>query len=218
MRRPLYILIAILAVLLSSKFFADRISLPDGEQDTEAVPSIVAEESDEYAVFSAVIDERYSGTGKLVVIRDYAGGCNAVGYELEDESQTQDLPADLYREYRVKNRECMNLASHLDLSIPKAHADFSMPYTFISDEEMKALELKNSMTWPHAFWPNFYKKYKKSIGIISFSRVAFDVERNRALVFVSYACDFTCGNGYFVLLGKEQGRWRVQKTVGVWIS
>lgn len=229
MRRSLYLIVAILTfglgtalvILFSAKYYMHKPAAPAETQSVEAVPPLVTEESDEYAVFSAALIERYGArTDRLIVIRNYAGGCNSIGYDPtlpEDGRGMPDVPADLYREFRTKNKQCMNLEGRFDLSVPHANSDFSISYTFISDEELRELEGHKS-SGAITFWPDFYRKYKNSDGLIAFSRVAFDPTLEHALLFVSHSCDSTCGEGYFVLLGKEQGKWRVKKRVGVWIS
>ncbi len=55
--------------------------------------------------------------------------------------------------------------------------------------------------------------------LITFSRVAFDAERRRALVHAFASCGMLCGNGGLVLLEKDAGgRWRYRTHVSMYYS
>jgi len=55
--------------------------------------------------------------------------------------------------------------------------------------------------------------------VVSFSRVAFDAERRRALVHASASCGMLCGSGGLVLLEKDRdGRWRFAHHVTMYLS
>jgi hypothetical protein len=52
----------------------------------------------------------------------------------------------------------------------------------------------------------------------SFSHIGFNPGRTQALVYVSYVCGGTCGDGHYVLLDKSGGRWRITDSAMAWIS
>jgi len=68
------------------------------------------------------------------------------------------------------------------------------------------------------FWTSFYKKYPNSAGLVSFSNVGFNDRHDQALVYVSRACGYTCGEGAYVLLRKVKGKWEIQIDQGLWVS
>ena len=49
-------------------------------------------------------------------------------------------------------------------------------------------------------------------GIVGLSRVGFDPERSQALVHIDEIAAWYISSGSFVLLAKEDGRWRVEET------
>jgi len=55
-------------------------------------------------------------------------------------------------------------------------------------------------------------------GIVGLSRVGFDPERSQALVHVDEIAVWYLSNGYFVLLVKENGAWRVEETVMTYLG
>jgi len=67
-------------------------------------------------------------------------------------------------------------------------------------------------------WAAFYKKYPKSQGIITLSRVGFNPEMNQALVYVGNQSGPKSGAGYYVLLSRENGTWVIKDRYGAWLS
>lgn len=67
-------------------------------------------------------------------------------------------------------------------------------------------------------WKEFYKLYPYSQGIMTLSRVGFNLERNQALVCVWNAYAPLAGELYYVLLVKKADVWVVQDTFLVAIS
>lgn|GEM_PF-2501132 len=55
-------------------------------------------------------------------------------------------------------------------------------------------------------------------GIVGLSRVGFDPERCQALVHVDEIAGWYISNGYFVLLVKENGAWRVEETAMTYLG
>jgi hypothetical protein len=67
-------------------------------------------------------------------------------------------------------------------------------------------------------WESFRKKYPKSPGVTLISLPGINSEHTRALLYVGDSCDMLCGNGYFILLGKDGEQWKVLQKVMIWIS
>jgi len=68
-------------------------------------------------------------------------------------------------------------------------------------------------------WKRFYLKYPQSTGIIELSRVAFDANRRKALVYYGALFDYGKGGiGYYVLLERISDGWIVEKKVKCWIA
>jgi hypothetical protein len=58
-------------------------------------------------------------------------------------------------------------------------------------------------------WRHFYRANPSANGLLAFSRVGIDPERNHALFYVEYSCGVLCGAGYLVFLQRQSGGWRV---------
>src|SRR5262249_16099086 len=67
-------------------------------------------------------------------------------------------------------------------------------------------------------WEGFYKRFPDSGGFITLSRVGFNPEQSQALVLVSHYCGGLCASGTYILLQKEDGKWKILKRYTVWIS
>lgn len=62
------------------------------------------------------------------------------------------------------------------------------------------------------------KKYPDSAGIIVLSRVGFNSKKNQALIYIANQRGLLGGNGMFFVLAKGDQRWKVVKSVMMWIS
>jgi hypothetical protein len=93
------------------------------------------------------------------------------------------------------------------------HTD--LPRVFITDEEVdsyfKSPQKKDG-------WESFYKKYPKSGGMLSFSRVGFNAKRDQALVYSANSCGWLCGAGFYNLFQKKDGKWVLALSYMAWIS
>jgi hypothetical protein len=67
-------------------------------------------------------------------------------------------------------------------------------------------------------WEVFYKRYPGSLGLVSFSKVGFNSRHDQAFVYVARTCHWLCGNGEYIVLNKEDGRWTVKVVQEIWES
>jgi hypothetical protein len=67
-------------------------------------------------------------------------------------------------------------------------------------------------------WTEFYEKYPKSNGLIYFSKIGLNNQRDQALVYAGRSCGGLCGSGDYVLLKKQQDKWVIEQKVMLWIS
>ena len=79
---------------------------------------------------------------------------------------------------------------------------FDVPVVLISKSEFDQIPGK---------WENFYKKFPDSQGYMMLSRVGFNSDRTKALVYVTNICGRLCGIGCYFLLHKEYGDWIIRE-------
>jgi hypothetical protein len=67
-------------------------------------------------------------------------------------------------------------------------------------------------------WQGFYKEYPEAGGYWIFSRPGYNSARNEAVLSVSHQCGELCGTGHLYFLTKQNGEWKVQNRLMLWIS
>ena len=60
-------------------------------------------------------------------------------------------------------------------------------------------------------------KYRQ-IGAVSFSKIAFSNNKNKAAVYTSFICGRLCGTGQILFFEKINGIWKYIKTWEMWVS
>lgn len=57
-----------------------------------------------------------------------------------------------------------------------------------------------------------------STGLFTFSEILFDKSHQHAILQYSFWCGSLCGNGKTLVIKKSEGKWRVEKECGDWVS
>jgi hypothetical protein len=158
-------------------------------------------ENEEYAVYSALINENTSdeNINRVLVIKDlptvWVGSLDEEKNTFYDDllKSSSLLLAETVDDLRAKNKE--------------AHA-----FT-------RSFDIKRRYVLVSGWWEEFYRRYPESRGFATFSRVGFNDDKTQALVYQAYSCGGLCGGGGYVLLVKVNGVWANKGTVGpVWVS
>lgn len=178
-------------------------------------------EKEKYAVYSAVIKEMYLGQESKLLVVERDNYCQQtpegekVDEKIEDMRRQMEedafsrlpaLKAETINDFHARAKECHPLEGQFDIPIK---------YQLISSRDLDSLFHVGEI---EGGWSRFYKKYPGSSGVISFSNVGFNSEMNQALVSTSRGCGGLCGAGYFVILAKEQGVWKVGSKIMTWVS
>ena len=177
----------------------------------------------EYEVYDAVMRHMFAGgitqfdmNAKVdrIVIRDHTHSEYAYHGDREQWDKvkirlrllTDEIIAD-YESVRKNEKEVKNLFE------PK------FEYSLISKRQLKEIfgDSKNS-NYADSAWTDFYKLYPRSAGYNSVSKVGFDKEKRRALVYFVNWCGGHCGTGTYLLLESVEEKWTVKESAGIWIS
>lgn len=67
-------------------------------------------------------------------------------------------------------------------------------------------------------WDFFYKLYPNSQGILTFSKVGYNIKGSQALIYIGNQSDWRAGAGYYVLLEKKNEFWIEKGFTLIWIS
>lgn len=178
-------------------------------------------EEEEYAVYSALINDdlkESDGDGKsrdkndrVLIIDDRPSlwdgeipGEQSQFFE-ELKKSAPELEPETINDLIVKSNVVTTLERKFNIKIK---------YALVSDEEIDALFKEGA-----GGWEAFHKKFPKSNGILTLSRVGFNAEKTQALVYKGWSCGGLCGGGGYTLLTKKKGVWVVGRGVGPeWVS
>ncbi|HNT73939.1 MAG TPA: hypothetical protein PKH77_02850 [Anaerolineae bacterium] len=164
-----------------------------------------APEDEEYEVYVAVLEAEFlTSSIERIVIQN---GIVEDGSERLLESMIHvagDLTVteDLLDDFRIKNQGTYHFEDRFELNIPVVLID--------REEICQILQGVN--------WNNFRGRYPHSGGLKEFSRVAFNVGKTQALVYVGNTSDSLIGIGQFFLLGKDGEKWTVLGQHTTWVS
>lgn len=67
-------------------------------------------------------------------------------------------------------------------------------------------------------WSEFNRRYPKHHGFLTVSRVGFSRDRQQALPYIGNQWTEAAGEGYLVLLHKQNGSWKEVARASCWIS
>ena len=170
--------------------------------------------TEEYAVYSALLDEINQSPSdgkevKLLVVNDRTKGPDKMCLPEEVAKWERRIEADdlkpMLTDLLTKNREPYSASRRFQIS--------------------RKLVLLNVEAFSDIFkrrgyegWDDFYKKYPNSSGYMTFSRVGFNEEATRAIIYRVTSCGSLCGYGGYILLNKENGRWKVTTGYNCWRS
>lgn len=171
-------------------------------------------EDEEYAVYSALINENTDdeNVNRSVIIMDQPSPW--VGFiDEERKSFYEDLlksspglMAETVNDLKAKNEEHHLFTRRFNIK---------RRYVLVSEKEIEDFFREGV----GGGWEKFYRKYPKTLGYATFSRVGFNSEKTQALVYQAHHCGGLCGGGSYILLTKTNGVWTIKGSVGPgWVS
>jgi hypothetical protein len=175
-------------------------------------PCEAGADANEYAAFSAAIDEFSNGRdGTSVVILDHTEVALDPSMATSEwfspqrcEELIPETETSMVGSYRERIRQPLKLAH--EFAIGKN-------YVMASDEDLKAIPSERMR------WAGIRDKYPDAFGVISLSRVGFNPDMTKAVVYISQGwCGIGCGEGVCMLLERRGCKWKVKDRHGIWIS
>lgn len=184
--------------------------------ENQASPSCKGDlTADEYAAYSALLLHKFSG-GRLV-ISDHTGTTPKPSSKSSYDTWASDhwqrceamIPPSepsMLAQFRNRNGQPHALARNFDLP----------DYLLVTSEEIKK-RMGYDIDKPGG--GGVGEVYPDAVGVFSLSSVGFDEGRKRAVVYVVRgACGRGCGEGFCVLLSKENCEWKVEKAATFWMG
>ena len=161
-------------------------------------------EAEEYAIYSALVRQNPIGynLGSSFVVREQTV-VDLDPFERMLE-HVHKLPSSLVDSYRSRNAASYMLGPNLDVE---------QDYALMPEEDYDKIFGPGG-----AMWTRFQARYPEASGLVTFSRVGFDANADKALALIGYRCGDLCGAGGLYLLVKEDGNWKVQEELMAWQS
>jgi hypothetical protein len=158
-------------------------------------------------VYAAVIQAAYDGPDvSYFVILDTTEPWTRWGV-FPCHAKKLGLPLAVRASYAAKNFAHFHIRP--DLQLPHS-------YTLASSQEIQATYNRPATYSPRQ--KELKQKIRESWGVITLSRVGFDLRRQHAVVYAQLTYCGLCGGGDYFYLAKENGRWHVIDRAGTWIS
>src|SRR6266566_5536157 len=163
--------------------------------------------ADEYAVYDAAIREALSGDGvSYYVMLDRTQAAGRFGIS-NFHSEELGLSLTTRASYAVKNFPRFRIPPR-----------FNLPYPFrmVGQDELDRIFRPSKNASSNI--PGLEELLRKSWGVITLSRVGFDVGGKHAVVYAQLTYCGLCGEGTYLYLSKEAGAWHIVRRAGTWIS
>ena len=180
-------------VFLSCSFFTPK---------STSKPSIVGMEKEEQAVYSFFVAKQ----GTVLILRDTSTNISDDNPRQTIDSlrsNWKDVGGETLDSYLERNKQLNQLSPTMDLGTR---------YILLSPEELA--KVTSQPNWHQAL----KEKYPSSNGYLIFSRVGFNNTLDQALIYVGNVAGPLMGAGYYYLMQKKDGEWRIKDQMMVWIS
>jgi hypothetical protein len=166
---------------------------------------------EDYAVISAAFSDFVGKTEQVqIVLLDQT----ATGFPPGMAAVTRfgEKTQNFLKDVSEHTRQAFDSHNKNRVKIESAKIKGSFEIMLLSDDAVKTL-VEGSKGWQA-----FHDKYPKASGITLVSRPGLNSDGTRALLYMGTSCDMRCGDGIFILLGRENGQWKVLKKETIWVS
>jgi hypothetical protein len=206
-------ILAFILGIIAVALFTYRALKPENvnNQEIQTVENKQSEPSEEELVYLAVLNDLFlKDNVKLLVISNQTRFYSNPDYlkEIPFEQRFQDMKKyyvaatdDTLKDFDSKMRQSLKLNFIFELPVK---------YIFINKEEVSKGKEGGIIA--------FSKKYPDAEGMIEFSAVGFNEEKNQAFVRVDFIYCPLCGFGNSILLEKINDNWKIVKNYGGWVS
>jgi hypothetical protein len=177
----------------------------------------------EYEVLTAWIDATFSGkerVGKGVVKVVIFDTTQSGDDELLGDENGQRIPwgktaESLQKKDPALQSSALDAFRNVNRQEALLHRSLhpAIDYELVTSAQLEPIFCKHC-----GFWPAFYKQFPGSQGLLEFSGVGFSSDGTQAFFYFSNRCEGLCGTGDYVIMEKRDGRWVIQKDIGMWVS
>lgn len=165
-------------------------------------PSADRADSEQYVVYSEYIEPRLTGESHDLgsrngIILIHRNTHFVLGSVERAKATIPQLRCSILFEFFIANLHAEQLQSRFHLT-----SKYELP----TQEEMNLYPSEQ-----------FMRRFPRSYGYLTFSRVAFNRDLTEAFFYTEHVCGL-CGEGQYVLMRKVSGSWVVEATALTWIS
>ena len=177
----------------------------------------------EYEVLTAWIDSTFTGKERVakgltkIVVFDTTDSDD--DHLLKDENG-QPIPREKMAESLRKKDPALQQAAldafqrvNTQQAFLRRSLHPSIDYQLVTAAQLDSIFCKHC-----GFWPEYYKQFPGSQGLLIFSGVGFSADGTQAFFYFSNRCEGQGGAGDYVIMEKHDGRWVIQKDIGMWVS
>jgi hypothetical protein len=170
--------------------------------------------AEEYAVYSSYLNaiEKSPEDGKavkLIVINNQTHlvypSCSPDAIARYDKRIANDEYKPLFKDLQAKSTESNSLKNSFNIKHKYVFLDVKRFAAFFKSEDIDG-------------WQEYYKAYPNSPGYISLSRVGFNADQTKALMFRSMNCGTLCASGDYLFFEKKNGQWKQVSVFNCWMS
>lgn len=211
-------------LILTLMFGCDKNSTPANNHLVlpQTIPAINSIETEQYAIYNAVLDTYINEKTKLLVIANRSPACENKDVTLSQKRNRErieslNIDLKLVREKipEVSDQIVNNFRSQSPICL-RTLFNLKINYVLLSEHEYQ--QMHTSPDDLKDFWKTFYEKYPNSSGILTLSNIGFNSKLDQALVSVGKVRGSLDGVGRYFFLTKENGKWVVRNSVDVWYS
>ena len=166
-------------------------------------PSQADIDKEEQAVYSLFV---HAGKGPALILEN-----TATDISHEDPQQTVDY---LKSSMEELSRETLNSFIERNETPSSLSADMDLRVEYVLLNERELAEITRQPNWPEVM----AEKYSGSVGYTVFSHVGFNRSLDQAVLYVGDVAGPLMGAGFYYLLEKQNGEWKIIQEIMAWIS
>ena len=130
-----------------------------------------------------------------------------IAFESKIKFNNENLQADFERHFKGSKLQKLNKEDSLEYNL-----------VFEKIKLKGKFKLKNLNQFPERdkIWESKYK-FNFS-GVAFFRKIQFDTDKKFGILDGGFVCGGKCGQGFRIYIKKENGKWKIDKVEGTWIS
>ncbi len=168
---------------------------------------IWSQKTDTYDIYSQIIKKDFSKSYKLIAIEELTPIGLGVIKDLDYayfKRNLKNLEKETFNDFRINNEKADTI---------KKYFSNNLDVIILTKTEIDSIIFEKNSSWE-----GFYKIYGQTQGLLSFSKIGFDIDHKQALFYYSNQSDWLDGYGYFILFERINKNWIEKSSFMAWIT